>query len=277
MIDRRAACAGLDLRSSRTSTLARWAVSPSLSASVRTSSASAARPSRVKWITLLAAQESRWPTGRWQSGPCRRWAARATGRPRSRPRATGRVVAQKHRAGVANLAQQLLGVRRWRCASAPARSRRPARTPRRRRAPGSARRTAPGFAGPGRRAPAWPVCRASSAAVASSTSSLQVIRMLAPGACSAWAIRSAAVKSGRVDVVGDHHHFARPGDRVDVDLAVDVLLGQGHEQVAGPDDLVDPRQALRRHRPAPPRPALRRGDRPRVMPSSWQVASRSAL
>ena len=47
--------------------------------------------------------------------------------------------------------------------------------------------------------------------------------------------------SGMVD---DHHDFARPGDGVDVDVAVDVLLGQGHEEVAGPDDLIDPRQAL---------------------------------
>ena len=40
-------------------------------------------------------------------------------------------------------------------------------------------------------------------------------------------------------VVGDHHHFARPGDRIDVDLAVDLFLGQRHEQIARADDLVD--------------------------------------
>ena len=44
--------------------------------------------------------------------------------------------------------------------------------------------------------------------------------------------------------VDDHHHLARPGDRIDVHLAEDVLLGQGHEQVARPDDLVHPRNAL---------------------------------
>ena len=47
-----------------------------------------------------------------------------------------------------------------------------------------------------------------------------------------------------MELVDDHHDFAWPGDRVDVDVAVDVLLGQGHEEVAGTDDLIDPRQAL---------------------------------
>ena len=77
--------------------------------------------------------------------------------------------------------------------------------------------------------------------------------------------------------VGDHDHFARPGDRVDIDLAEDELLGQRDEQIARPDDLIDPRQALDCRRPAPPRPAHRRGDRLRVTPNSWHVASRSAL
>ena len=44
--------------------------------------------------------------------------------------------------------------------------------------------------------------------------------------------------------VHDHHHFAGAGDGIDVDLAVDVSLGQGDEEVAGPDDLVHARNAL---------------------------------
>ena len=39
--------------------------------------------------------------------------------------------------------------------------------------------------------------------------------------------------------VGDDDHLARPGDRIDVDFAEDMFLGQGDEQVAGADDLVD--------------------------------------
>ena len=54
-------------------------------------------------------------------------------------------------------------------------------------------------------------------------------------------------------VVGQHDDLARAGDAVDGDLAEDVLLGQGDEQVARPDDHVHRRHALdavgqRRHR-----------------------------
>ena len=44
--------------------------------------------------------------------------------------------------------------------------------------------------------------------------------------------------------VGDEDDLARPGDAVDVDLAVDVPLGQRHEQVPRADDLVDRRDPL---------------------------------
>ncbi len=51
----------------------------------RTSSAmarqAAAREATARW----SGAGSRWPTGRWRSGPCRRSAARATGRRRNRP------------------------------------------------------------------------------------------------------------------------------------------------------------------------------------------------
>ncbi len=63
--------------------------------------------------------------------------------------------------------------------------------------------------------------------------------MLAPGECSAWLIRSAATNAGTADRVGDHDDLARAGDAVDVDGAENVLLGQGDEEVARPDDLVD--------------------------------------
>ena len=100
--------------------------------------------------------------------------------------------------------------------------------------------------------------------------------MLAPGACSAWAIRSAADEVGPRRVVGDHDHFARPGDRVDVDVAVDVLLGQRHEQVARARRSCRPAECPRRRRPAPPRPAPRRGDRPRGCPARgrWPAGRR---
>ncbi len=44
--------------------------------------------------------------------------------------------------------------------------------------------------------------------------------------------------------VGDQDDLARAGDTVDIDLAEDLTLGQGHEQVAGPDDLIDRRDPL---------------------------------
>ena len=140
--------------------------------------------------------ENRWPTGRWQSGPCRRSAARATGRPHNRPvprgcnapetprrRAESSPAALRFgRGDVQMLGGDFVGQRRRfvgrsrPASSAPNCSRLcRARSPRSR----------------------WANCRSSSAAVASSSGSLQVIRILAPGACSAWAIRSAAVKSGR--------------------------------------------------------------------------------
>ena len=77
--------------------------------------------------------------------------------------------------------------------------------------------------------------------------------MLAPGECSAWAIRSAATKSGSGGVVGQDDDLAGPGDAVDGHLAEDVPLGQGHEDVAGADDHVHGAQPVhavgqRRHR-----------------------------
>ena len=67
--------------------------------------------------------------------------------------------------------------------------------------------------------------------------------------------------------VGDQDDLARPGDAVDVDLAVDVPLGQGDEQVARPDDLVDRRRSPRRRTPGRRRPGRRRSGRPRSRPA----------
>ena len=76
------------------------------------------------------------------------------------------------------------------------------------------------------------------------------------------------MKSAARRPVGDDDHLAGPGDRVDVDLAEDLLLGQRDEQVAGADDLVDARRdARRRRRPAPPPPAPRPRGRPRSRPA----------
>ena len=47
---------------------------------------------------------------------------------------------------------------------------------------------------------------------------------------------------GIADRIGNDHDLARAGDRVDRDVAVDMFLGECHEEVAGADDLVDPRQ-----------------------------------
>ncbi len=44
---------------------------------------------------------------------------------------------------------------------------------------------------------------------------------------------------GSGGVVGDHDHFAGAGERIDVDGAVGLLLGEGDEQVSGADDFVD--------------------------------------
>ena len=77
--------------------------------------------------------------------------------------------------------------------------------------------------------------------------------MLAPGACSAWASRSDGDEGRRGRFVGQHDDLARAGDAVDGHLAEDAPLGQGHEQVARPDDHVHGRHSFdavsqRRHR-----------------------------
>ena len=68
--------------------------------------------------------------------------------------------------------------------------------------------------------------------------------MLAPGRVLGLAdqVGGDVARVGRP--VGDQDDLARPGDAVDVDLAVDLPLGQGDEQVARPDDLVDRRDPL---------------------------------
>ena len=44
--------------------------------------------------------------------------------------------------------------------------------------------------------------------------------------------------------VGHDDHFARSGDRIDIDFAKHMPLGQRNEQIAGADDLVDLRHAF---------------------------------
>ena len=146
-----------------------------------------------------AGAKNRWPTGRWQSGPCRRWAARAMARPHNRPGPRGcsgpKNIAPAcanprepvlgivggnvqmlggdlvgHRGGLVGIAHQNQGAELLQALPRQVAARR-----------------------------AGPVCRRQLRGVASSTRSLQVIRILAPGACSACAIRSAAVKSARVE------------------------------------------------------------------------------
>ena len=66
--------------------------------------------------------------------------------------------------------------------------------------------------------------------------------------------------------VGDQDDLARPGDAVDVDLAVDLPLGQGDEQVARARRSCRPARSPRPRRPGPPRPGRRRSGRPRSRP-----------
>ena len=44
--------------------------------------------------------------------------------------------------------------------------------------------------------------------------------------------------------IDDHHHFARPGDGVDIDFAINESFRQGDEEIARPDDFIDPRNAF---------------------------------
>ncbi len=105
--------------------------------------------------------------------------------------------------------------------------------------PGSVRQTLRATAVPHRPARPRPSCLSNSAATACSVGSLHVIRTLEPGACSAWAIRSAAAKSAPRGFVGDHDNFARPRDRIDIHVAKHKFLRKCDEQIARPDDLID--------------------------------------
>ena len=80
-----------------------------------------------------------------------------------------------------------------------------------------------------------------------------------------------------VAAIGDHQNFRRPGDGVDADLAEHFALGGRDIGIAGAHDLVHGRDALRCHRPAPPRPAPRRCGRCRVTPARRAAASTSGL
>ena len=104
---------------------------------------------------------------------------------------------------------------------------------------------------------------------------VQVIRTLAPGACSAWAIRSAAVKSAGVDSSAITTTSLGPAIESIVHLAEDVPFGQGHEQIAGSDNLVDRPDAFdavgqRRH-PLCAADAINLAD-PQLVASRQQIA-----
>ena len=242
-----------------TSTLARWAVKPSLVASTCTSGARCFRPSLLKCRTLLAAEEI---VGRKSAGESGRAAGGQHVRRAGRVVAQGhrRVIAQKHRPGVVDLLGQFLGVLRGDVQVLGGDLVGQARRPRRHRGRESPRRTPPGFAGPGRRAPGGPTAAKARppprpTPPRSSRSARWPRGVLGLGD----QVHRRELGPGRF--VDDHHHFARAGDRVDVHLAEDVFLGQRHEQVARPDDLVDPRNAPRRRRPARRRPGRRPADR----------------
>ena len=189
----------------------------------------------------------------------------------------GRVLAHEHGAGVANLRREPFGSRRTPGAGARWPARWPARPPRPRRAPGSGRRTLRATAGPARRARASPVASPAPPCTASISRSRPGDEDRRARGVLGLGDQVGGDEVGPARAVGDDDHLAGPGDRVDADVAEDVLLGQRDEQIAGADDLVDARAGPRRRTPAPPPPAPRRCDRPRVTPSSWHVASKSWL
>ena len=62
--------------------------------------------------------------------------------------------------------------------------------------------------------------------------------------CSACASRSAATQAGLALLIGDDHRLGRPGQAVQADHPINLLLGQGDEQVARSDDFIDLWDAL---------------------------------
>ena len=85
---------------------------------------------------------------------------------------------------------------------------------------------------------------------------------LASGSCSAWASRSAATRAGSARIVGHDHRLGGAGDLVDGHRAGHGALGQGHEDVAGAQDLVHPGHASRCRRPGRRWPGRRPCGRP---------------
>ena len=235
-----------------------------MSARRRTSGASRASPSRrdrdqARPLEEVIGGQARTPTAR-----CRRWAARATARPRSRPRppacgGRGRSPPRSRRGQPPGVGGRDVQVFRREEVGQPdglglvANQDQGAEL-----LQAVARQVGPAE-------PAELLVKGDGHPIDQRGS--QVKRMLAPGECSAWVIRSDATYRGSAGPVGDHHDLAGPGDAVDIDLSVDVLLGQRDEEIARPDDLVHGRNRLRRRTPAPQPPGRRRRGRLRSRPA----------
>ncbi len=135
----------------------------------------------------------------------------SAGKPRRRPgrqnvRRPSHIIAQRHRAEWpqetrpprCESCQAFLPDPHKQCANARWQTRSPARPPHSNRSPESMRQTLRAIAAPDRRAQHWPTASPIPPLPLRAVLSLQVIKTLEPGACSAWAIRSAAAKSARV-------------------------------------------------------------------------------
>ena len=243
---------------------------------VRMSSATPARAAAREGDHAAAAQEIVRTTARWQTGPCRRWAARATARPHNRPAPPGCNCPGKPRrhAGSFPPAARRLP---WRCANAPA-------------AISSARAAASSADRARIRAPNCSrLCRARSPRSRSGQLPLKFRGARRPARFAPSDQDTGARRMfGLGDQIGGDEVGPRPYRRRSPPLRWARRSSRyrpRRKRTAWPGPRTDcparrscrPAARLRRHRPAPPRPERLPCDKLRSTPSSWQVASRSGL
>ena len=163
-----------------------------------------------------------------------------------------------------------------RASGAPARTRSPARCRPRRRAPGPRRRAGERLADDAGAEPP-PRSSARPRPLRSITSrEVQNRSGCASGSCSAWAIRSAARTVGLAESSATSRRLGRPGQPSIATRAVDLLLGERDEDVAGAEDLVDRGRSTRCRTPARRSPGRRRRGRRVSTPATFAAASRIA-
>ena len=208
------------VRGIRARTAATWAARSSAPPSASMCGATAASAGPVVLDHVDAAQEGQHGQARRCAGRCRRWAARGWTRPGSRRATPGRT--GRRRSAPALRTRRASAPARPRSGSpgarAPRRPRRPA--PRRCRPPARTRtaRPAPPAPAPGA-GPRPPAAASGRATRSASPGSVVISRQAASGSCSAWAIRSAATKSGSAVSVGDDRDLGRARLGVGADRA----------------------------------------------------------